>query len=430
MNSVTEMDKIQKIASLQGIEVYHLKTDKFKTNTINFFFHDQLSKENAAKNAMIPAVLRRGCTKFPTFQEIALYLEELYGTTFDCGVNKKGEIQIIQFYMEFVSGKYVEEGASLFDKAFDLLFEIITQPVLENDAFKKEYLQQEKENVKNLIESRVNDKVQYAVDRCFEVMCGEEPFGVYEYGDVKDLESIDEKNLYRQYEYFMKTLPVSVFITGPINEDSIRRMLDKLSGLQRGNIKTLNAASIHKEITEVKNVTDRMSVNQGKLSLGFRTSVGPSDPEYNTLLVYSGILGGGIHSKLFQNVREKASLAYYAFARLEKFKGLMVISSGVEIENKDKAYDIILKQLEEIKEGNITDYEFDSTIKSIETGLKSLKDSQLSMVDFYLSQFISHTWEDFESIIEQVKKVTKQRVMDISRKIQLDTVYFLTSNQE
>jgi predicted Zn-dependent peptidase len=141
--------------------------------------------------------------------------------------------------------------------------------------------------------------------------------------------------------------------------------------------------------------------------------------------VYNGILGGGIHSKLFQNVREKASLAYYIFSRLEKFKGLMLISGGVEAENRDKTVDIVMSQLDEIKKGNISDYEMNSTLKTIETGMKSLKDNQLHIVDFYLSQFIVNTNDDFDTIIEKVKKVTKDDVVRVAGRIRLDTVYFL-----
>lgn len=429
MQKFTPENKIEKIASFNGMEIYHLKTDKFKTNTINFFFHDNLSRETAALNALVPAVLRRGCGKFPTFQEVALYLEELYGATFDCGVSKKGERQIIQFYMEFVSDKYTGKETAMFDKAFDLLYELVTAPVLENEAFKKEFVEQEKDNLIKLIESRVNDKVQYAVDRCFELMCSEEPFGVYEYGSVEDFKGIDGKKLYKRYRYFLERLPVSIFITGNIPEVSISRMLDKLKALKRGEVKALAETVIHSKTGEVKNAVDSMSVNQGKLSLGFRTNIPASSRDYYSLLVYNGILGGGVHSKLFQNVREKASLAYYAFSRLEKFKELMVISSGIEMQNRDKAYEIIIKQLEEIKSGNISDYEFDSTIKSIETGMESLKDNQLSMVDFYLSQLVAGTNDNFDTIIDRTKRVTKQDVIDVSNKIRLDTVYFLNANQ-
>lgn len=421
-------EKSVKVSSINGIDIFQIKTDKFKTNSINIFFHDSLDRESAAKNALIPAVLRRGCKRFPTFQDIAMHLEELYGSTFDCGVNKKGERQLVQFYIEFVSERFTGENMKLFEKAFDLLYDIIMSPVTENNVFKKEYVEQEKENLKRLIESRVNDKSQYSVDRCFEEMCKEEPFGVYEYGSVQDLDSINNENLFEYYKCFLETLPIQVYISGDIEYDEIFKITQKLSNIKRGQIKNVDISFINKEINEVKEVTEKMSISQGKLSLGFRTNTKPSDEDYNTLMVYNGILGGGIHSKLFQNVREKASLAYYAFSRLEKFKGLMVISSGIEIENQEKAKKIIFEQLEEIKSGNISDYEFESTIKTIETGINSLKDNQLQIVDFYLGQSVGNTRDDLNLIIEKVKKVTKKEVIEISKKIRLDTIYFLTAN--
>ena len=297
--------QLYKIDSFSGITIYNLKTEKFKTNTINIFFHDNLTRENASRNALLPAVLRRGCSRFPTFRDISLYLEELYGATFDCGVTKKGEMQIIQFYIDYVSDRYTGENSRLFEKAFDLLFEIITSPVLENGVFKNDYVEQEKDNLRKLIESRVNDKMQYSVEKCLEEMCKDEPFGIYDYGSVEELKKIDAKGLYDYYVTFLQTLPISVYITGNVEESMIDNVIKKLSNIKRGNIKETNTGEVVKEVAEVRNITETMPVNQSKLSLGFRTNISSSDEDYYALVVYNGILGGSIHSKLFQNVRRK-----------------------------------------------------------------------------------------------------------------------------
>ncbi len=427
LSSALLNEQVEKVISFNGINVYKINQNRFKTNTINIFFHDSLTKENASLNALMPAVLRRGCERFPTLRDIALYLEELYGAVFDCGVAKKGERQIIQFYAEYISDKYTLEDEGLLDKVFSLLLEIITQPVLVNGVFKEDYVTSEKENLKRLIESRVNDKVQYAVERCFEEMCTEEPFGIYDYGSIEDIEKIDSKALYQHYTKALQTMPVDIYFTGDIDNSKIIELSEKLKKLERINIKEIGIGEIDKDIKEVKIITEKMNVNQGKLTMGFRTYIAPGSKEYYSLMVYSTVLGGGMHSKLFQNVREKASLAYYAFSRLEKFKGLMVISSGIESENKDKAIDIINKQLEDIKKGKISDYEYDSTLKSIETGIKSLKDSQLQMVDFYMSQDLTGQGDNFDTLVEKVKKVTKEDIVKAAKNIKLDTIYFLTS---
>ena len=425
MNELKQ-EKPLKVASVNGIDVFLIKSDKFKTNSINVFFRDFLNRENATLNSLLPAVLRRGCKALPTSRDIALYLEELYGASFDCGVAKKGEIQVMQFYVEGVSDKYTGGKESVFENTFDFLLDIITDPVLDNGVFKNEYVEQEKKNLKELIESRINDKVQYAVERCFEEICAGEPFSIYEHGFVEDLDRIDPVKLFEYYTEFLSRLPVSVYIAGNVNGEKIKYAVEKLSRLHRGNVKDIAMGAINPDVSEVKKIEEKMNINQGKLSIGFKTGIAANDPGYYKLLVCNVVLGGGMHSKLFQNVREKASLAYYAFSRLEKFKGLMVISSGIEIKNRDKAEDIILKQLDEIKAGNISDYEYESTIKTIETGINSLKDSQIQMVDFYLSQDISKTSDDFNSLIEKVKKVTKSDIVEASKKLKLSTVYFLT----
>lgn len=426
-NTILSENSMLEVASFNGIKVYQIKTKKFKTNSINIFFQDNLSRENASKNALLPAVLRRGSVNFPTIQDISLYLEELYGATFDCGVTKKGENQIIQFYMDFISDKYTNGEIDLAKKAFDLLFEIMTKPVTENGVFKKEYIDQEAKNLKELIESRVNDKVQYGVDKCLEVMCEKEPFSIFEYGNIEDINGIDANNLYEHYKYFLETLPVYVFISGDLKDEDIGYIIDRLKQIKRDSIKTIQPTKIECHVSKVREVTEEMNVNQAKLSIGFRTNIGPDSKDYYKLVVYNSILGGGLHSKLFQNVREKNGMAYYVFSRLEKFKGLMVISGGIEISNRDKAYDVIMQQLNDMKNGVISDYEFEASIKSIETGIKSLKDSQLQVVDFNLSQMIAGTKDSPDDIIEKVKKVTRQDVIDVSKSIEMDTVYFLTS---
>lgn len=426
MYKTTVEENISCIYSFNGINLYHIRADKFKTNTVNVFFIDDLNRDTASINALVPAVMRRGCKPFPTFREITMQLEGLYGSSFDCGVVKKGERQILHFYMEYVSDKYAGNDTGLTAKAIELLFDILLNPVNANGAFSEKYTELEKENLKRLIESRVNDKNQYAVDRCYEEMCSGEPFGVYEYGSVENLKGITAKKLYEHYRQIILTVPMEIYVTGDFGEDDLKLITGKLSSVERGETKKPAKVENGKSINNVKEVTEKMRITQGKLSLGFRTNIASNEEEYYALLVYNSVLGGGMHSKLFQNVREKHGLAYYVYSRLEKFKGLMVISSGIDVANRDKVVGIIKQQFDEIKAGNISEYEYESALKSIETGLKSLKDNQLNVVDFYLGQSISNTQDSFEMIIDRVKRVSIKDIVNISGKIQLDTIYFLT----
>lgn len=427
MENVLIAEQALKIASFNGIDIYKISTGKFKTSSINFFFQDNLTRENVTKNALLPAVMRRGCAAYPTFKDIAMQLEKLYGASFDCGVTKKGDRHIIQFYTEFLSQQFIPDGTDSFTAAFDLLFNIITRPAFENGRFKEDYLAQEKDKLRMLIESRVNDKMQYSVERCLEEVCKNEPYGIYDYGFVEDLEAISSEELANHYMEVLQTYPLQVYLAGSISDKQVEAVVERLSKMVRRDFKPLCCGFSKMQSAEVRHVTETMSITQGKLCLGFRTNIAPDSKDFQTLMVYNGILGGGIHSKLFRNVREKASLAYYAYSRLEKFKGLMVISSGIEFKNKDKALEIILKQLDEIKNGAITEQELEATVKNMETGIKSLGDSQMNIVDFYLSQMVSGTNDNFNDVIEKVKSVTPDEVVRIASHITLDIVYFLTA---
>ncbi|MEN6316918.1 MAG: pitrilysin family protein [Clostridiaceae bacterium] len=430
MDNALIAGKMMKVASFSGIDVYRVNTDKFKTSSINFFFQDNLIRESVTMNALLPAVMRRGSEEYPKSKDISLQLEKLYGASFDCGVTKKGERHIIQFYTEFLSQQYIPDGTDSFTAAFEMLYGIITRPALVNGQFNEDYLVQEKEILRMLIESRVNDKMQYSVDRCLEEVCRDEPYGIYDYGYVEDLGAITREGLTGHYHEVLETYPLQVYLVGSITDRQADMVIGYLRRMPRKDIKALRNGFSKKQIAQARHVTETMNVTQGKLCLGFRTNVAPDSREYPALMVYNGILGGGIHSKLFQNVREKASLAYYSYSRLDKFKGLMVVSSGIELKDRDKALDIILKQLEEIKKGMISTQELEATLKTTETGMKSLGDSQMNIVDFYLSQTISGTNDDFNDVIEKVNKVKPEEVMRIASGITLDTVYFLTAIQK
>lgn len=416
-----------RISSFNGIDVFRIITEKFKTSSIHFFFQDNLTRESVTKNALLPAVMRRGSEAYKTLRDISIRLEDLYGASFDCGVTKKGERHIIHFYIEFLSHQYIPGGIDLFADAFDLLFGIITKPLFENGVFRDDYLDQEKDNLKMLINSRVNDKMQYSVDRCLEETCKDEPYAIYNYGFLEDVDAIGAQDLTNHHRTMIESFPLQVYLAGSITDRHEKLVTERLSGLTRKNLVVFQNGFLKKQGMEPRHVTEEMNVTQGKLCLGFRTNTEPKGSDYTALMVFNGILGGGIQSKLFQNVREKASLAYYSYSRLDKFKGLMVVSSGIDAANKEKALEIILRQIDDIKNGIITDSELEATVKNMETGIRSLGDSQINMVDFYLSQTITQTQDDFNDIIDKIKKVTKDEIVRIAHRVVLDTVYFLTA---
>lgn len=410
-----------------GIELYVNKLNKFKTVTINIYISNKLSHETA-KFALLPSVLRRGSFNFKTYKEITKHLEDLYGAMFAYSIYKKGERQIAQFNMEIVDSTYLKED--ILEESVKFISDVLLNPLILNDGFEQSYVQQEKEKQKNLINSRINEKTKYAVERCIEEMCKDEDYSIYELGNVDDVDKIDEKNLYEFYKKAIKRLPIDIFVVGNVDVDKVKEFFNKHFKIERANVEVIPDTPILRKIDKVKYVEDKLDVTQGKLTLGYRTNVNPWDEEYFPLLILSGVLGGGPFSKLFMNVRERESLAYYAQTRLERFKGLMLVMSGIEIKNYEKALEIIQKQVDEIKSGNISDYEFNSSVKALVSSLNSIKDSGTQLADFYLSQKLSHTDYSIDDFIKKIEKVTINDIVDVSKKLQLDTVYFMTKNEE
>lgn len=411
----------------RGVRANLVRTDKFKTNMLGVFFSVPMTLENASVNALIPAVLRRGTNTYPTMREISKRLEELYGAKFDCGISKKGDIQVIRFYGEIVNRKFVGESRDIFSEFADVIKDVIFNPVLEHGLFKKDYVSQEKAQVKDIIESRKNDKVQYALERCYEIMFDGEPYGVSEFGTVEGVERVTDDELIKAYYDMLNNYQVDIVLAGDISDEEFNGIVSKFDFEPRNELKIMPNEIVH--VADVKNSTEFFDINQGKLSLGFRVNLDVNTDDYYKMLVYNGILGGGVQSKLFQNVREKNSLAYYAFSRFEKIKTVMGISCGIEIQNYKKALDTILEQVSDMKEGKISEYEYNTTIKTLENSLNSMRDEQSQMLDFNYTQILTGSNRTLDDIISNLHNVTVDDVVGIADKIELDTVYFMTGKE-
>lgn len=409
----------------KGVNLHYIHTDKFKTNTVGIYFHRPLLKSEATLNALLPNVLRRGCPLFPETAALSKRLDELYGARLNSGVRKKGDSQIIYFNFEFVNERYIGKTENTLESILSLMQSI----VLGQTGFSSDYVNQEKENLKQQILSVINDKRAYAVTRCTEIMCEGEPYGINELGFIEDIDGINENSLYKHYKSMVLSSPVDIFLCGDVDIFWVeQRISDIFNGIDPKSPQ-YPETTIVKSVGNVKNVTETEQISQGKLSLGFRTGVQPGDGKYPALLVYNAVLGGGPSSKLFNNVREKLSLAYYASSKTDMFKGIMTINSGIEVANYQKAYDEIMLQLEAVKKGEITDEEMSAAILAMVNGIKSMADSAAVMEDYWLGRLIAGVPIPLGELSDAVANVTKEQVIGIAQDVTLDTVYFLKGEQ-
>lgn len=418
------MENIKKINLDENINLTLIQSKKFKTNLVSVYIQRILDKNETTKNALIPNMITNASNKYKTLKDISNKLEDLYGASILADVSKRGERQVLNIKLVTTNEQYLEEP--IFTDAIEFLNEIINNPLTENGGFKEEYLKLEKQNLSERIKAKINDKGRYALERCFEEMCKDEKFSISEYGYIEEIDEINGKDLYNHYKDILKTSPIDIVIEGEFDEEKVVDIIKNKFKFEREKVIEIPREKYEKNVKSVKNIVDKMDITQGKLVMGYRTNTDFADSKnYYPLVVGCNILGGGPQSKMFINIREKESLCYYIYSSIEKYKGILFISSGIETQNYEKTTDLVRQQIESIINGDISDEELENSKISLISSMRSLKDSIGGLSDFKFSQDISKTNLSIEDIINYVEKVNKEEIISVFKKLQLDTIYFL-----
>jgi len=417
----------EKIVDLkEGVKAHLIKNDIFKTNLICIMLTTPLKRETVTLNALIPFLLKRGTVNFPSQSDINKEFERMYGAGYNCGIDKIGDNQAIKFFIESISDEYTLEKEDLLKRSIDLLLDIILNPIMENGMFKDEFIDTEIDNLRKIIEAKIDNKDFYAFNRCIENMYEHRGFGLYKYGYVEDLETINAENLYEHYKKMISECKIDIFISGEVDESA------KQIVMENENIKKLNdrqpiynkKSEKADNIEQERVIEEKMDVSQGKLILGLEVGKNDKDSKYSAL-IYNAILGGTPTSKMFQNVREKAHLAYVAGSNYIRHKNNVFIRCGIEIEDYKKALDLIKVQIEDMKKADFTEEDIKNAKASIIAMIKSIPEEQDSEMMYYFGQEISEHKMEYAEYEENVQKVQKQDVIDIANSIKINTIYFL-----
>ena len=418
---------------MPGVFVSHLRCGKFKTACLSVTLLTQLTRETAAMNALIPAVLRRGTARYGDMEQLAKRLDELYGAAIEPVVRRIGEIHCVGFFASFAESAYLPGREELLGPVSSLMAELLLAPNTRGGLLLPQYVDSEKEKMLDLIRSRVNNKRAYAVQRCLEEMCCCEDYAVSRYGDEASCEAIHYKKLTRHYRELLRTSPIEIFYCGQASVRSVNQALrDALSGLPRGEIDWDIGTDLRMNAMEdqPRFVEERMDVSQGNLVFGFRLGECMEDADIPALYVFNAVFGGGPTSKLFLNVREKLSLCYYASSALVLRKGLLLASSGVAFENFEKAKDEILAQLEAVKNGEITDEELEWARRGVASDLRAMLDSPGELEGFWLAQALDGLDYGPAELAGLVEEVTKEQITACAKSVVCDMIYFLRGNDK
>lgn len=422
--------RFHQIQLADGIHLHVLPTDKFKTVSIFVFLHMPLSEQTITANALLPMVLMRGTASYPTTSALVRHLDELYGASLNYSVARRGEVHSLLFRLEVPAETYLSDAGGLLNRALDTLAEAIFRPHREGQALAANYTAQEKDNLKEFIASLINDKRRYALSRCREEMCVQEPFALYHLGRISDLASITPATLHDHWQSILRTAAVDIAVVGDVELTAIAEGIRRRFSFPGGGTRTVPPTQVKRTADGLRQVQDQQPVNQGVLVLGFRTGTVMRDPEFFPMVVANGILGGYAHSKLFTNVREEHSLAYYAYSGIETIKGIGFMYAGIEFANYEQCLEIILKQVQDLQHGVISDAEMDATIRALVSDSLAAVDSPGRMVEELIAGRIGGRVLTVEERVAAYQSVTRDQVAAAAARFTPELVYFLTKAGE
>ncbi len=413
----------------EGVFLTALKTDKFKTNRIYIDIVMPLMQEHVSENALFPAVLLRGTKAHPNLLSLQRALSSLYGADIDYYIGTYGEAQVVTLYAKFLRDKFAPDGEKIAENVGALLKEALTSPVTENGAFSAGYVESEKDKLRDDIAAAINDKDAYALRRLITLMCEGEAWGISELGTAEAVDSITPDSLYKRYTDVLKEAHFEIFFIGDFEEnfpeEFTRSVFDGIGRVPSPDFSTKkkNAAA------QVRRFTEHQNIAQGKLVLGFRTPTSAYDDDFTVFTVMNAVFGGTDTSKLFLNVRERLSLCYHCSSRLYS-KGVIIVTSGIEKENRDTATKEILSQLENIKNGIVTEEELCLAKKKLINSARAIGDSAASLHSFHSSNAVFGRDETPEEKIAKIERVTLADIIEAAKTVTLDTEYFLCAGEE
>lgn len=408
----------------EGVRLHLIDTQKFKTLLMGVYIKRPLNIEEVSLNAMLSRMIDRSTASHPGITDVNKTLENLYGTLLVSDVHKYGEKQMIQIKLNVPDEKLIGDP-SLYKKVLSLLNEVLNHPNIIDEGFDPQIFEQAKEGLITEIKNRKEDKAMWALSRCLENMCQDEPYALHEYGLIEAIEKMTPQALLSHFYEIMATSEIDILLNGNVDESIVDLIKETLT-FKRGELKVLPEEQVVYHVDEVKSVTEYDEGKQARLVLGYRMNIPYSDDKYLPALLGSVILGYGGSSKLFRIVREKESLCYSIFARTEKYKSVMYVYAGVEPQKADQAEKLMKSIFESMKTGDITNEEVEIAKSNLISSLFSITDFQNAYLNYYYSQYLSGSAQTLDEYRDRIQKVTRESIIEAVQFFELDTVYLMS----
>lgn len=411
-----------------GVILRCVSDDRFKQGRLSVQLVRPMCPEEAAQNALLPAVLLRGTENAPDLRDITLRLDDLYGASVGALVRRVGDYQTTGLQCSFMEEKYALEGDQVLAPMVAFLEELLYHPLKEDGVFCSRYLESEKKNLIAAIEAQRNDKAAYAAGQLLKTMCQKDSFGIPRLGEVSQVQQITAQSAWSHYQRLLRESRIELFYVGAAAPETVAQLVQPMFAKHPRNYIPLPAQTPFQDGGKQK-VTQTMEVAQGKLCMGFVTPVTIGSPLFAAMQVCNMVFGAGYISKLFMNVRERLSLCYDISSGYHASKGILTVGAGIDSHMDEPVQQEILTQLEHCCHGRISEEELTAAREALCSSLRSIHDSPGGIENYYATGVLSGMTLSPEAYIRAVEQVTAEQVAQAAKTLQLHTVYFLKGVQ-
>lgn len=415
---------IQNFELFPGVTLRYFADSRFKQGCLSFQLVRPMAAEEAAMNALLPAVLLRGTREYPDLRTITLHLDDLYGASVSALVRRIGDYQTTGLYCAFMEDRYAMDGDEILAPMVDFLRQLLLEPVMESGGFCAEFVESEKKNLISTIESELNDKRVYASAQLLKTMCPQDAFGIPRLGDKESVAKVDAIMLYRHYQRILKCSRMELFYVGSAAPEKMIPLLkNMLGGIERCYVNLPEQTAFHD--AGGRHSREEMDITQSKLCMGFSTPITNRTEEFAAMQLMNTIFGAGMTSKLFVNVREKMSLCYSIGSGYYGSKGIITVSAGIDENQEETVRGEILRQLQLCKDGDISADELTAAREAVLSGLRTVHDSPGSIEGYHSTAALSGIGLTLDEYREAVSSVQIADVVAAAKTVQLHSSFFL-----
>ena len=420
---------MEKVYKMPGYDLHLIPTNKFKNITISLKLQNTLDEKTVAKRTLLSFMLTTGTEKYPSTQELSIYLESMYGMKLGANVVTKGKSHIININSICINQEYLPYKEDLIQRQIQLLNDIFFKPNASKTVFDQTMFERKKKELVERLINNQDDKFYYSLEKMFEYMGKGTCLGISSHGNIEDIKKIENEELFSYFKECIKNDQKHIYVVGNVDE-SIVHVFENCLSFEKNNLIFESVYSFEKNRKDLLEIIEKQDVTQAKLNMGYRISVNYNHQNHYAFVVFNAIFGGMSQSKLFKVVREKNSLCYYISSSYDAFNGVMVITAGIEGKDYHQTVQLIKEQLKEMQDGCFDQDDIDTAKLMIKNSMKKTNDEPLSQVAVQYNRDITGKKETNEQYLEKIENVTYQDIVDVCQNIELDTIFLLKGRNE